>query len=183
MLDRRKFLKFSTTGAAVAVLAPSTIMLTGCNYKADAQAALDTLIAIYNANPTAPWAADLQIAIQDATTAIADWNGSSVNCELQSAFQIAGAILDSIPLGGQIDLIVTIALAGINVLLSEIAPCTATGLAKKLSRAYNGHLHSTTAVYQTYYAKFHGAAKWHQGADIRNAFNAAAKSSGVAGTK
>jgi hypothetical protein len=175
MQNRRMFLKMSA-GAAVAVLVMPT---TGCSLKGDAQDVLDTITAIYNADPTAVWAPDLKIAIADMTTAIADWNGSSVNCELQSAATIAAAILDSIPLGATIDLIVTIALAGINVLLGDIAPCTTTGLSKKLSRAYSGGFHSSTPAYAQYCTQFRSAPKWRVGADVKSAFNKAAKASGV----
>ncbi len=179
MQTRRTFLKLSGTGIAVAVLAPATLTLIGCSLKGDAQDVLDTLTAIYNADPTASWAPDLEIAIQDMTTAIADWNGSSVNCELQSGAQIAAAILDSIPLGANIDLIVTIALAAITVLLNEIAPCATTGLTKRLSRTYREHYHSTTPAYATYVSRYKGAAKWHVGADVKSDFNKAAKAAGV----
>ena len=181
MQTRRTFLKLSGSGLAIAALAPATLTLTGCNLKGDAQDVLDTLIAIYNADPTASWAPDLAIAIQDMTTAIADWNGSSVNCELQSGAQIAVAILDSIPLGVNIDLLVTIALAATPVLLNELAPCTTTGfgLAKRLSRPYTAHYHSTTPAYATYVARYKGAVKWHVGADVRSDFNKAAIDAGV----
>lgn len=181
-LSRRHFGKLLTAASAALTL-PSTLLLTGCSLKSDAQDVLDTLTAIYNADSSAPWAADLEIAIQDMTTAIADWNGSSVNCELQSGAQIAAAILDSIPLGSTIDLIVTIALAGINALLSEIAPCTAPASTKKLSGTYTAHYHSTTPVYAQYFNQFRGAAKWHAGSEIKSAFNKAAKADGLAGTR
>jgi hypothetical protein len=174
------FLKLSGTGAAVAVLTPSTLLLTGCSLKGDAQDVLDVITAVYNADPTGAWAPDLEIAIQDMTTAIADWNGSSVNCELQSAATIAGAILDSIPLGLEIDLIVSVALAGVDVLLADIAPCTTTAEAKKLSRAYTASYHRGTAAYKQYFAQFRAAQRWHMGADVKSAFNKAAKAGGLA---
>jgi hypothetical protein len=178
MLNRRSFLQFSSTGLAALALSPS-ILLTGCSLKGDAQAVLDTLTSIYNADPTAVWAPDLKIAIGDATTAIADWNGSSVNCELQSAFTIAAAILDSIPLGALIDLIVTVALAGANTLLADLAPCSTAALAGRLSTTYSGGYHSATAAYTQYCARFKSDAKWRVGGDYTKAFNAAAKASGL----
>jgi len=175
MIDRRAFLR-TGTGAAVAVLAPSTLFLTGCSLKGTAQSVLDTLESIYNTHLLpANVEADLGVAIKDAQTALADWNGSSVNCELQSAFTIAGAILDSIPLGTTIDLIITVALAGVNALLADLAPCTTTTLARKLSRAYSDHFHSVTQEYAPYYARFHADSKRHMGADVKSAFDAAAK--------
>lgn len=180
MIDRRTFLKLSGTGAAVAVLTPSMLLMTGCSLKGDAQNVLDALTAIYNADPTAAWARDLQIAIGDMTTAIADWDGSSVNCELQSGVTIAAAILDSIPLGALIDLIVTIALSGIRALLANLAPCLiAAALAKKLSRAYSGTFHSTTPAYAQYYSQFKSEARWRVGGDFKKAFNDGAKASGI----
>lgn len=179
MIDRRTFLELSGTGAAVAVLTPSMLLMTGCSLKGDAQNVLDALTAIYNADPTAAWAPDLQIAIGDMTTAIADWNGSSVNCELQSAVTIAAAILDSIPLGALIDLIVTIALAGIRSLLADLAPCSTAALAKKLSRAYGGTFHSRTVTYAHYYAQFKSESTWRMGGDFKKAFNNAATASGL----
>lgn len=173
-MNRRTFISTLSAVSALAVLP-----MTGCSLKSTAQAVLNTMIAVYNADPNAAWSPDLEIAIQDATTAIADWNGSSVNCELQSALQIGAAILDSIPLGLTIDLIVTIALAGLNALLAEIAPCSTAALARKLSREYSGHLHSGTPVYKMYYSQFKADAKWRLGADITSAFNKAANSAGL----
>jgi hypothetical protein len=177
-MNRRHFLKASS-GLTLAALCP---WLTGCSLKGDAQNVLDILTAIYNADPTASWAPDLKIAIGDMQVAIADWNGTSVNCELQSAVTIAAAILDSIPLGAAIDLIVTVALAGINALLSDLLPCTTAQLAPlraKLSHNYSGKFHSTTPAYIQDYAQFKGAASWHVGADVKKAFNQAAKDSGL----
>jgi hypothetical protein len=180
-MNRRTFLQLSTTGAAVAVLAPSALLTTGCTFslKGAAQTALNLVTQIYNADPTASWAPDLKIAIADMTVAIADWNGSSVNCELQSAAQIAATIMDSIPLGAPIDLIVTIALSAVNALLADLVPCSTAKLQKRLSREYSGHFHSTTAAYQMYYLRYHGAAEWHVGSDMKGDFNKAAKAAGL----
>ena len=173
-MNRRSFIKTLSILGTVACLP-----MTACSLKGDAQDVLDALTAIYNWNPTASWAPDLKIAIGDMQVAIADWNGSSVNCELQSALTIAGAILDSIPLGATIDLIVTIALAGLTTLLGELMSCT-TPAAHKLSREYWGHFHSDTATYAQYLAQFKAAPQWRVGADFKNAFDKAAKMSGVA---
>jgi len=178
-MNRRKFLKLSGTGLAVGVLTPGVLLTTGCSLKSDAQDIVDSLTAIYNADPTAPWAADLQIAIGDATTAIADWDGSSTNCALQSAVTIAAAILDSIPLGAVIDLIVTIAVAGIRTLLSDLAPCSTTALESRLSTTYRGGYHSSTPTYAQYCAQFKSDARWRLAGDYKKAFNDAAKASSL----
>lgn len=178
-MNRRHFLRLSGTGAAVAVLMPTTLLMTGCSLEGDAQDVLAMLTAIYNADPTAVWAPDLQIAIGDVTTAIADWNGTSTNCKLQSAVTIAVAILDSIPLGLVIDLIVTVASAAINALLANLAPCSTTALAARLSRAYTAKLHSPTPAYAQYYAQFKSDATWKLAGDVKKTFNTAAKASGI----
>ena len=172
-MNRRSFIKTLSILGTVACLP-----MTACSLKGDAQDVLDALTAIYNWNPTASWAPDLKIAIGDMQVAIADWNGSSVNCELQSALTIAGAILDSIPLGATIDLIVTIALAGLTTLLGELMSCT-TPAAHKLSREYWGHFHSDTPTYLHYQSEFKDAAKWRVAGDFKKAFNDGAKASGL----
>jgi hypothetical protein len=172
------FMKLSGSTAISIVVLP----MTGCSLKGDAQNVIDALTAIVNADPNASWVPDLKIAIADAQTAIQDWNGTSANCELQSAITIASAIIDSIPLGNTIDLIVTIAVAGISALLADLAPCTSSQLAPllgRLSRPYTQHFHTGTQAYVQYYGQFCDAPRWRMSSDFKRAFNTGAKASGL----
>jgi hypothetical protein len=174
-MNRRMFLQMSGTTAVAVMVLP----MTGCSLKGDAQNVIDVLNSVVNADPNGAWVPDLKIAIADAQTAIANWNGSSTNCELQSAITIASAILDSLPLGLTIDLIVTVAVAGIDALLADLLPCTTTVLQSKLSHVYTGSYHRHTGTYTQYYAKFHSEQKWALAGDFKRAYNSAALTSGL----
>lgn len=175
-MNRRQFL---AQGGKIGLIAVAAGPLAACSLKSDAQDVVDTLNAIVNADPNGAWVPDLKIAIADAQTAIANWNGSSTNCELQSAVTIASAILNSLPLGLTIDLIVTVAVAGIDALLADLLPCSTAQLGAKLSRVYTGSFHRGTATYAQYYAKFHSAHRWALAGDFRRSFNSAAQISGL----
>ena len=124
--------------------------------------------------------ADLQLAIQALKTAVAGWNGTSVNCALQAAANIAAQIIDSIMPGSTVALIATVAIAGFDVLMSNLAPCTTTVFGTEMRQKYKSANLRATPEYAQAHAAIEDAHFWSKQHVYRNQFNGAAKESHLA---
>lgn len=175
---RRGFLK-ALMGITL-LLVPATLQ-TGCTPSGAqalqmAQAFVASAQAVLAADPNAPYAADLTLAIQSMQTAIKGWNGSSTNCALTSSANIVATIINSVAPASPAALIATIAVAGFDALMAEIAPCTTSAMEMKALKAYPNNIRNTVQ-YQTQRDKFKKA--WMPHHAYVGAFNSAAKQSGL----
>jgi hypothetical protein len=163
--------------AAVAV----TVPLAGCT-SAQAKSFADAFIAsaqaVVDADPTASYVPDLNLAIQSMKTAENGWDGSSINCALTSAANITANILDSILPGSPVALIATIAVVGFDVLAAKLFPCaTPPALAPAIAGEPHSSLRASSHAYAGYKATV--AHAWFPEHTYRKAFNQAAKDSGL----
>ena len=152
--------------------AAGSIGMTGCiSVTALANDFIASLTAIVDADPTAVYVPELQLAIQALKTAAAGWKWSTVNCALQSAANTAAAIINQIIPGSQVALIATVAIAGFDILMSHLAPCTTPQLAvKKFSSASLRN----TLQYVSIEESINNAHFWSKQHAYRTAFNNAA---------
>jgi len=163
--------------AAVAVTAP----LAGCT-SAQAKSFADAFIAsaqaVVDADPTASYVPDLNLAIAGMKTAEAGWNGSSMNCALTSAANVAVQIIDSIDPASPVALIATVAVAGFDALAAVLFPCTTmSAFAFAASSDPRSSLRASSHAYAGYKATV--AHAWFPEHTYRGLFNQAAKDSGL----
>jgi hypothetical protein len=157
------------------------IPVTACSSQ-DAKSFADAFIAsaqaVVDADPSASYVPDLNIAIAAMKTAEAGWDGSSINCALTSAANITANILDSILPGSPVALIATIAVAGFDVLAAKLFPCTTPpALAPAIAGEPHSSLRASSHAYAGYKASIgHALFPEHT---YRKAFNQAAKDSGL----
>jgi len=174
-MNRRSFLKLSGTGTAIAVVTPMSLVTTGCvSVVSLANDFIATATAIVNADPTGPWVSDLELAIAAMKTAVAGWNGSSANCALQSAANAAAQIINQIDPGSTVALIAAVAIAGFDVLMENLAPCSTTEA--KPMQAGSTSIRNTPG-YAAAKKNIQGA--WFKSHAYRKEFNNAAKASGL----
>lgn len=112
----------------VIAIAPATLTVTACGQSdvlSLGNAFLGAAEAVYAADPSAPYEIDLGLAISSLKTALADYNGSSTSCAVISAANAAATIINSVLPGSSAATIATVALAGFDVLMADLAPCAA----------------------------------------------------------
>lgn len=139
----------STLGTPLIAVGTSALVLTttGCSAKGFAQTFINASQAIYNADPSASYAADLEIAVNAMQLAVNNWNGTSMNCDFIVAANAASAIIDGIDPGSQLATIATIAVAGFDIVMGAILPCTPAVAGFKVPVAH--HSFRNTSGYVT----------------------------------
>ena len=158
-----------------ACLLPVTVSTTGCvNPLALTNAFVASLQAIVDADPSASYVGDLDLAITAIKTAEAGWNGTTTNCAVQSAVNAAAKIIVQIAPNSKVAAIAIVAVAGYDALMAAIAPCTTVQGA--VTSAPAGL--RTAPTYKVTHDKL--AKAWFPERAYRRAFNEAAKSSGLA---
>jgi hypothetical protein len=179
MMNRRSFIRCAATGGIVLALAPASL-LTGCsvNGLSVAKAFIASAQAIVTADPSASYVADLDLAIASMQTAVRNWNGSSASCALTSSANTVAQIIDSIEPGSPVALLATVAVAGFDVLMAKLAPCTTPALTANVAGAHTASLHRGTLAYTATQKKL--SAAFFPVHAYRGAFNQAAKTSGLA---
>ena len=163
------------------VAAVALVPLAGCT-SAQAKSFADAFIAsaqaVVDADPSAPYVAELNLAIASMKTAEAGWNGSSVNCALTSAANTAVQIIDQIVPSSPVALIATVAVAGFDALAAALFPCaTPPALAPAAIGEPHSSLRASSSAYSGYRARIQGAVFKERA--YRQAFDGAAKDSGL----
>lgn len=163
-----------------------SILLSGCsvNLISIANDAIAVTKAVLAADPNIPDAADLQAAIAAMQLAINGWNGSSLNCELQSAASIAADIINADFANSTAALIATVAVAGLDVLLENLPSACSTLVSHRLMARLHRKDYAVpglraTQAYANYHTALKGAYKWRLSHDFESSFNKAAKTSGL----
>jgi hypothetical protein len=174
-MNRRQFAIRLGGILALAAVSPT---LQGCvNVTSLANTFIAALKAIVAADPTAPYVAELNLAIQALQTAVAGWNGSSVNCALQSAANVAVEIINQIAPTSIVATVAAVAVAGFDVLMANLLPCTtpAPAVAHALGRASSSL--RTSGAYTAAHTRIQGATfKVHA---FKAQFNSVAKDGGL----
>ena len=157
------------------------IPLTACSSqdaKNFANAFIASAQAVVDADPSASYVPDLNLAISSMKLAVAGWDGSSINCALTSAANTAVQIIDGIVPGSPVALIATVAVAGFDVLAASLFPCTTP---PALAPAAIGEPHSSLRASSKAYAGYKAdvAHAWFPEHTYRKTFNQAAKDSGL----
>ena len=156
------------------------VPLAGCTSaqaKSFADAFIASATAVVDADPTASYVPDLQLAIDSMKTAEAGWNGSSINCALTSAANTAVKILDSIVPSSPVALIATVAVAGFDALEAALFPCSTPALTARAFGGPRASLRASSRAYPAY--KSTVAHAWFPEHAYRKQFNQAAKDSGL----
>jgi hypothetical protein len=172
----------STLGTPLLVVGTSAMVLTttACSAKGFAQTFINAAQAIYAADPTASYAKDLEIAVNAMQLAVNNWNGTSMNCDFIVAANAASAIIDGIAPNSQLALIATIAVAGFDVVMGAILPCTPASIGARFRVPASHTSFRGTAQYNIAHAKIGGAHfESTRMSTFRSQFNDAALASGV----
>ena len=144
-MQRRMFLKLSSSGIAVAVLTPSSFFLTGCSFNVVGMlnTVLDSLSGILKvADPTASWYGTLQNAIQALKNAESGWSNGGAIAIVESALDTVSAVLAQIPVTAVYSPLIDVVVAGIEAILNYFSTQPQTQpAANRLKAAYHQNLH------------------------------------------
>ena len=167
-MQRRDFLKNSVTAAAIVAVAPSSLLVEGCN-KVNVKALLNTVLAsaeaiIQVAQPNAPWIQPLESAILALQQAEQQWSAGGTVQVVISALNTIQAVLAVIPVTAAYSPLIAVLVAGIEAVLTALVPAPAPTPAT-VNAAHNPYLstHRVTlkkpGVFQTYQGAYR--AQWN----------------------
>ena len=146
-MNRRNFLKISSTGAAVAVLTPMAVLETGCAFSVSGT--LNVIIEAVGGilsyvGGSLPWVADLQAALTALQAAEAAWKSGSPAAIVIDALNTVEAVLAVIPLTAVYSPLIDIIVSGIEAVISYFAPTAqamhALGAKTRTGAEHNPHL-------------------------------------------
>lgn len=125
MIDRRTFLKLSGTGTAVAVLAPMTVLETGCAFSVSGTlsviiSAVQGILSYVAASE--PWAATVGTALAALQQAEATWKSGGAADIVVDALNSLEAVLAVIPLTAVYSPLIDIIVSGIEAVIGYFEP-------------------------------------------------------------
>jgi hypothetical protein len=141
-MQRRDFLKKSTTAAAVLLASPSVLVVEGCNVnvKALLNTVLDSAQAILRvAAPNEGWITPLQSAIVALEQAEQQWSAGGAVQIVISALNSVQSVLAVIPITAVYSPLIAVLVAGIEAVLVALVPQPAPNPAT-VNAAHNPYL-------------------------------------------
>jgi hypothetical protein len=124
-MNRRVFLKLSSSGVAVAVITPASLLTTGCSFSV-----LSTLNVITEAieeilayvGNTQPWVTALQKALVNLQQAIATWKAGGTEAIVIDALNTLEDVTAVIPFTAAYSPLIDLIVSGIEAIINYFIP-------------------------------------------------------------
>jgi hypothetical protein len=124
-MNRRKFLQFTSVGAAVAVVTPSAILTTGCSFSVTGtlNIIIEAIQGILGYVGTSqPWAVDLSNALAALEAAESSWKAGGDATLVIDALNALEAVTAVIPFTAIYSPLIDLIVAGIDSIINHFAP-------------------------------------------------------------
>ena len=157
MLNRRLFLKLSTSGAAIAVLTPMTILETGCAFSVTGvlnviENAAQSILNHFGSG--SPWATQLSAAITALQQAEANWKSGGAIAIVIDALNTIETVLAVIPLTATYSPLIDLIVSGAESIISYFAPASMAAVKARNNQHYGRVTLTPPHAFQAYQGAF-----------------------------
>lgn len=140
-MNRRMFLKLSSTGAAIGIVMPVALFTTGCGFSAVGTinlviSAIQSILSYVGTST--PWASELEAALTALQQAEASWQSGSPIAIVIDALNTIEAITAVIPFTAIYSPLIDLIVSGIEAIINYFTPTTLVNYTKpRVTRSRN----------------------------------------------